>query len=303
MTNTMNYSAAPKTPSIKAKPMPFIGVIGQGWVGRHYANHFEGHGYLTVRYSLEPEFVGNAKTISGCDFVFIAVPTPTKYGSPGDISAVRAVLPLVGRGKVAVIKSTVMVGVTKRLQEEFKHCTILHCPEFLSERTAAKDVAEPPRNIIGLPVKDDAHTEAASALRWILPEAPCDITCSSDESELIKYAHNANGYLQVVFTNLLFDVATECGASWDVLQRAFSADPDMSHRYLNPVHQGGRGAGGDCFIKDFEAFIHLAETAGLSDGYIAILKAARKRNLSLLVETGKSVDLVQKTYGGFIPLD
>ena len=34
-----------------------IGFIGQGWVGRHYADAFEQSGFITVRYGLEPQYV------------------------------------------------------------------------------------------------------------------------------------------------------------------------------------------------------------------------------------------------------
>lgn len=51
---------------------PTIGFIGQGWIGKHYADDFERRGFSVVRYSREAEHHGNMKVIAKCDIVFIA---------------------------------------------------------------------------------------------------------------------------------------------------------------------------------------------------------------------------------------
>ncbi len=101
-----------------------IGFIGQGYVGKNTANDFESRGQDVVRYSLESEYVGNRGGIATCDIVFIAVPTPTTP-TGFDFSIVREALGLVGEGKIAVIKSTLLPGTTDTLQSEHEHITIL----------------------------------------------------------------------------------------------------------------------------------------------------------------------------------
>ena len=54
-----------------------IGFVGQGWIGKHYADNFEARGYMVVRYALEEPYVKNKEKIKECGIVFIAVPTPT----------------------------------------------------------------------------------------------------------------------------------------------------------------------------------------------------------------------------------
>ena len=76
---------------------PRIGFIGQGWIGKNYADDFERRGYHTVRYALEPQYVGNKEKIKDCDIVFIAVPTPTTPAG-FDSSIVEGALSLVGAG-------------------------------------------------------------------------------------------------------------------------------------------------------------------------------------------------------------
>ncbi|MEL6803619.1 MAG: hypothetical protein AAFO91_07555, partial [Bacteroidota bacterium] len=129
-----------------------IGFIGQGWIGKNYADDFSNRGYEVIRYALEEPYVQNKSKIASCKIVFIAVPTPTtKDGF--DISYVVDALQSVGVGATAVIKSTVTVGTTNELQKRFPNLYVVHSPEFLAERTAAHDAAHPNRNLVGIPVE------------------------------------------------------------------------------------------------------------------------------------------------------
>lgn len=281
-----------KTPIKKG----LVGFIGQGWIGKNYATDFENRGYTVVRYGLEAPYNANKKKIASCDMVFIAVPTPTNPKGFDD-SVIRAVLPLVGKGKVAVIKSTLIVGATAKLQKAFPHCIVVHSPEFLSEKTAAHDAAHPSRNIVGIPKNSKTYTDAAKKIMEILPPAPFSLVCTSAEAEMIKYSHNVHGYIQVVFANLLYELADTFSMDWDVLFAAFSANPLMVPRYLKPVHQSGRGAGGGCFIKDFEAFITLFKNTVPDKASIRVLESIRDKNIQLLTDSGKDLDKIAAVYG------
>ena len=106
-----------------------IGFIGQGWIGKNYADDFEVRGYKIVRYSKEEPYVKNQKEIFKCDIVFIAVPTPTTTRGFDD-SILRQAVKLVGRGKIVVIKSTILPGTTELIQKENPGIFVLHSPEF-----------------------------------------------------------------------------------------------------------------------------------------------------------------------------
>ncbi|MFH0856462.1 MAG: NAD(P)-binding domain-containing protein, partial [bacterium] len=93
-----------------------IGFIGQGYVGKNYADNFQGRGYDVVRYDISPAYVSNREKIKDCDIVLIAVPTPTLPGKGFDDSILVDVLKIVGDGKCAVIKSTMKIGTTEKLQ-------------------------------------------------------------------------------------------------------------------------------------------------------------------------------------------
>jgi UDPglucose 6-dehydrogenase len=274
-----------------------IGFVGQGYVGKNYADYFENAGFDILRYSLEEPYRNNKDQISDCDIVFIAVPTPTTPEG-FDFSIVREAIALVGKGKIAVIKSTITPGTTKKLQEEFPDCTVAHSPEFLREVSAAEDVSNAFASIVGLGLETPEHRKAGERVLAIMPTAPVSIMCSGTEAEVMKYTHNVNCYLQIVFSNIMYDFVAEHGQSWDALAQFVKANPYMHERYLQPIHQDGRGAGGNCFVKDFAAF-HRAYARALPDDHLTdqMLDAVEKKNIELLKNSGKSLHILKQVYG------
>ena len=273
-----------------------IGFIGQGFIGKNYADDFEARGYSVVRYSLEEPFVQNKEKIAECDIVFIAVPTPTTP-SGFDYSIVQTALSLVGKGKVAVIKSTMIPGTTDILQKENTDIFVLHSPEFLREVSAAYDAAHPDRNIVGIPIDGDKYREKANSVISILPTAPFVKICTARDAEFIKYGGNNFFYVKVVYMNLLYDLAQEIGCDWNTVQDGMVADPRIGASHMNPVHDSGRGAGGHCFIKDFAAFANVYEKlVGDIDG-VKALRAFEEKNIKLLKDSRKDIDLLEGVYG------
>lgn len=265
-----------------------IGIIGTGWVGKTYAKNFISRGLEVVCYSLENDFVDNYHAIRDCDIVFICVPTPTtKTGA--DYSALQETLQICNN--IVVIKSTLLPGTTFELQKQYPALILIHYPEFLSVSSADFDAANPKRNIIGLPVFDSEHLQAASLLASIIPKAPYTSICTSTEAEIIKYSHNIGGYLKVVFHNMLYDVCESTDSGWDAVKNAIAADNNIL-AYLSPVHKSGRGAGGGCFIKDFAAFSKYYERIGDKEGS-EMLASIEKKNNELLINSGKDLDILK----------
>ncbi len=275
---------------------PIVAFIGQGYVGGSYANNFEKRGYQVIRYSLEEPYIKNKDKVKTADIVFVCVPTPTTpKGFDGSI--VQQGLSLVGRGKIAVIKSTLLPGSTALFQKKFPNIVVLCSPEFLSVTTAQQDADRPFSNIIGIPKQTDKYQAAAEEVMLALPEADFSLICSSQEAEIIKYAHNLSGYTQILAFNLMYDMAKKMGAEWQPIQDAIMADPLIPNRYSNPVHKSGRGAGGECFVKDMAAFARLYKELGIRPEGTAFLDAAQKKNIALLTETGKDLFILQGVYG------
>jgi nucleotide sugar dehydrogenase len=274
-----------------------IGFIGQGYIGKNYADAFEENKFSVVRYALEEPYKHNKEKIQDCDIVFIAVPTPTTPKG-FDASIVEGALSLVRKGAIAVIKSTILPGTTERFQKKYPNLILIYSPEFLSESTAAHDARHPFSNIVGIAASTVHHKKAAVLLHSILPKAPYALTCNSTEAELVKYTHNGSGYVQIIFFNLMYDLAQSLGVDWDTVQEAIVHDPLVSNRYSKPLHKSGRGAGGHCFIKDFAALRELYTKKNSKDkAGQNVMQALERKNINLLLKTKKDKDLLEGVYG------
>lgn len=273
-----------------------IGFIGQGFIGKNMADEFAERGFETVRYALEPKYAGNKAAIADCDITFIAVPTPTTPAG-FDASLIKSVLPLIGAGKIAVIKSTILPGTTAALQKEFPDIILLHSPEFLREVSAAEDTANPERNIIGMPTDSEEHLAAAEVVMEILPKAPFELITKSQNAECIKYIGNNYLYAKLIFMNIAYDFSQAAGADRETVRTAVGADSRIGLGHTQVVHDSGRGAGGHCFIKDFEAMLRFYAEFAQDPNGLHVLEAMRKKNNALLTDSGKDLDLLQGVYG------
>lgn len=288
------------------KPMSksdvLIGFIGQGWIGKHYADDFEKRGHKVVRYGLEEPYKQNGDKIKDCDIVFIAVPTPSTLEGFDD-SIVRQAIKKVGSSSIAVIKSTLLPGTTQSIQKENPGITVTHSPEFLREATAAYDAANPARNIIGITKMSDELIAKAGAVIDVLPKAPFEHICHSQEAEFIKYGGNCLLAIKVLFMNMMHDMIENMGGSWDRVGEAMAADSRLGDSHWQPVHSSspgmkpGRGFGGHCFIKDFAAFREMYEKQVGDKKGLKMLDSIVKKNIKYLVESEKDMDILKGVYG------
>jgi UDPglucose 6-dehydrogenase len=273
-----------------------VGFIGQGFIGSAYAEDFEDRYFETIRYSNEAPHNANQEKIKEADVVFIAVPTPSTPGG-FDYSIVEEVVGLVGKGKVAVIKSTILPGTTEKIQEKYPDVFVMHSPEFLRAATAKEDAKHPDRNIIGYTDKKGAKEKAREVLD-IVPPAPYNKIIPIREAELIKYMGNVFLAQKVLFANIVFDSAESLGIDYETVKDAVGNDPRIGMGHLDVSHFGGRGAGGFCFIKDLKAFSEFYEKTVADDATgQSILKSMEQKNIELLKNSNKDLDLLRGVYG------
>lgn len=294
---------------------PRIGFIGQGFIGKNYADDLESRGYEVVRYALEEPYVNNKEALQGCDIVFVAVPTPTKPsgnlrddGHPEvyfDDSIVRAMVALPREGAIVVIKSTLLPGTTKSIQEQYPTKIILHSPEFLTEKNAAYDAAHPTRNIVGMAIEDDVHRMAAERVLSLLAPAPYTLICSAATAEHIKYAANSLLFLKIVFANIFYELAAKNGADWEAVRTAVGLDPRIGPSHMDLHLEGDpegvmrrRGAGRSCFIKDFGALSELYEKTFPGDkDAIQAFRGFEYKNNEFLRTYDRYINLLEGVYG------
>lgn len=292
-----------------------IGFIGQGFIGKNYADDLEARGFSVVRYSLEEPYVQNKAALQKCEIVFIAVPTPTipsgavrDDGNPRvvfDDHIVREAVSFTHPGAIVVIKSTLLPGTTSSIQAAYPDRIVLHSPEFLTERNAAHDAAHPTRNIIGIPKENEEYREAAEKVLMLLPEAPFTLICSAVTAEHIKYASNSLLFLKIVFANIFYDLAERNGADWEQIREAVGLDPRIGPSHLDLHLEGDapgvmrrRGAGRSCFIKDFGALSELYEKTFPRDkDAIMAFRGFEYKNNGFLREYERYIDLLEGVYG------
>jgi len=145
-----------------------IGFIGQGWIGKHYADNFEERGYEVIRYDITTKYKNNKTKLKECDIVFIAVPTPTINQVFDDSILIDAIINTY-KNQLVVIKSTIQIGITEKIQKLFKDRYIFHSPEFLRERNAKFDVDYPERSIVGYTKKSKNKSQQVLD---VMPPAP-----------------------------------------------------------------------------------------------------------------------------------
>nr|WP_321461960.1 nucleotide sugar dehydrogenase [uncultured Cohaesibacter sp.] len=199
---------------------------------------------LNLFATLDPE-----AALPGSDVVIIA--TPTNYDPQqnyfdtssvdSSIASARALCP----DAIIVIKSTIPVGYTERMREEFLTDQILFSPEFLREGQAIHDNLYPSRIIVG--DTGEKGQKIADMLKSAAAIEECPVLLTeSTEAEAIKLFANTYLAMRVSFFNELDSFAMLKGLSSEQIVKGVCLDPRIRDGYNNPSF----GYGGYCLPKD-----------------------------------------------------
>jgi len=258
-----------------------ICVLGLGYIGLPTAGILATNGFQVLGVDVDPQVVrivnsgglpvgepglktivkaavGSGQLRAACrpepaDAFIIAVPTPVTAGKEADLrfveAAAKSVVPVLGRGNLVVLESTVPPGTTRdllvpwlersglRAGEDF---LVAHCPERVLPGRILKELIENNRVIGGI---DPLSAESAWKIYNRFVEGEIFLV-DATTAEMVKLMENTYRDVNIALANELALICGRLGISaWEVIRLA-NLHPRVH------LHLPGPGVGGHCLAVD-----------------------------------------------------
>tara|TARA_R100000808_G_scaffold367_1_gene2049 strand:- start:16066 stop:16920 length:855 start_codon:yes stop_codon:yes gene_type:complete len=260
-----------------------IGIVGQGFVGtalrEGLKNTFEVETY--DKFKTEGSTCTSLEELCERTFIlFLCLPTPMRKDGSCDLSILEDViseLDIVSKGDhIAVIKSTVPPGTTRRFNKQYTNLKVVFSPEFLTEANSIDDFKNQTRIIVG--GERPASTIIKNMFRIAFPKIPI-VKTGSNTAEMVKYFTNCILATKVSFANEMKQICEKADIDYDKVVEYALYDERIGKTHLStPGPDGHLGFGGSCFPKDINALIHYANEADVNP---LVLSAVWQKNLEV----------------------
>lgn len=191
----------------------------------------------------------SSSAYKNADFIVIATPTNfDEIKNSFDTTIVESVIKSAityNKDALIVIKSTIPIGFTSKLQQRHETKNIIFSPEFLREGHALEDCYFPSRILIG------GNCNKSKSYANIVKSGSKQknvkvLHMNSEEAESVKLFSNAYLALRVSFFNELDSFALTKKLNTKNIIEGMSHDPRIGSTYNNPSF----GYGGYCLPKD-----------------------------------------------------
>ena len=194
----------------------------------------------------------------------------------------------VNKKALVVIKSTVPIGFTRKMNQKYQEMEIIFSPEFLREEHSIHDNMYPSRIIVGTDRMSSKCKAFASLIEEIALNSVQTIFMPSTEAEAVKLFSNTYLAMRVAFFNELDSYAKTKHLSTKKIINGVSLDPRIGDYYNNPSF----GYGGYCLPKDTAQLSKTCSSTVNNDLITAISKSNLTRKeyiVQSIIENARSI--------------
>lgn len=248
-----------------------VGVIGGGFVGSAVAKVFEHYTDVRVYDIDQRRRTHTLADVVQQDVLFLCLPTPMLRDGQVDATIVENALEVVRANapsyKPVILKSTLPPEELRHLTKKFsEELCILFSPEFLTERTAELDFQQSTRFIFGAE-RPDEDSQARQLVELLFEERFPKVPrhwVRYEVASLVKYFTNVFFATKITAFNEFTQIAESLGLRGKEVIDLVMLDARIgrSHNVV-PGHDGQRGFGGHCFLKDLNGYMHIAQGLGV----------------------------------------